>query len=231
MALPTAGLTKNLMIGTLFINFKNSGWSEKYILCGGDASPDSTNLTYEQAATNFGLIVAARALLLGLNCDIAWARVSAAVQKRESYPAISVHQPALEVTGDGGTIEKISDPEVCMNFRFDDGAGRFYTRSFRGLRDSWVTDFDTDGLAFSANPAHDAALETPTAPATLLTADQAIKNFLIRMKNLTLGVKLTGDPVNPWRTFAIPRSSFRRIKDRQTGRPFGMSAGKARTRV
>lgn len=224
MALPFTGDQADLCIGTLFFEYKNWGWSEKYVLNsptdpGYPSLLDGANQLFEGAKL--------RAFMLGAGCRISYARVSLASVLRDSVNAIYSPLDAGLVDAEDDA-EVINNPQTSAVIRCDDMGGKFVLRGFRGLRDSWVEDAALTAAIFSSNPSSDAVI-TPAVPPLLDTATNATKWFLLWMKQNT--VMARKNVLNPtiWTTFPIKYISFRKVGSRDTGRPFGVSRGRAQS--
>lgn len=222
------GVTTDLMIGTIFINFKSWGWSEKYIM-GSHTAPSAVP-EYDEAWQNLNSLAEARKYLLGNGCSIVWGRVSKQSALRDSVSAFGLaKQPALIDTET--TVDLINNPEACIQFRMEDLNGRYANRTLRGVRDGWVADSLTVPDIFPSNITADTALTPIPTPPTLLTGAQAVKNYIATLMSVTvMAKKLSDDPLS-WNCRAPRYCVFRGIKNRQTGRPFGSSRGRASSRV
>lgn len=205
----------SLMQGVLHINFKEFGWSEKYYL---------PHTEYNPAIEAFAAVCAWRAALLTANSSIVWARVSFVGKPNESRAAITAPVPALKMEEQEDVPTKLNDPTTAVHFRYETVNGLKSDRLWRGVPDAWIADF-------MANPS---ALGT-TMPAVLpalaaATTDlELTKGFLKVVFDNTVYARKVGDTpptyqVEPWAAVI-----YRGTTNRQTGHPFGMSRGRART--
>lgn len=220
-AAPYTGDQTDLCIGTMFFEYKNWGWSEKYYINSPNAPgvPSLFDASFQLAAG-----CQYRAFLLGAGCRISYARVSLWSTLRDSINAIYSPLDAGLVDAEE-EAEVINSPEVSAVCRHDDMAGRFVLRGFRGLRDSWVEDAALTATLFSQNPTVSTVI-TPAVPPLLDTASNAVKNFILWMKQNTVIARKNLLIPDTWTTYPISFHSFRKIGKRDTGRPFGTSRGR-----
>lgn len=223
MPTPLSGFQNDVCVGTMFFSYKEFGWSEKYIIQNqsGDPVPDlfSASVLLAEGA-------AFRAFLLGAGCVLSYARVSLASALRDSLMAINAPILPGLVDDEEDTPEELNSVQVGALVRMDDLAGKFATRAFRGLRDSWVTDQALTALLFAQQIGSDTAYTTVTPP-TLFTASAAVANWYRWMKKNTVFARKVDSGGFIWQTFAMPSITFRKISSRDTGRPFGTSRGRA----
>lgn len=226
MPLPVTGTQPDVCYGTMFFGYKGFGWSETYVL-NNPSSLGSPVPTLLDAKGQLALGCSYRAFLLGLGAAIIGARVSHGLKLRDSLNAIEVPIAAKKIDAEVA-VEKINSVEAAVLLRFDDLLGKYSLRQLRGLRDSWVTDHEMVGAFFLSNPSPDTAYATVIDPA-LFTATEAVTNFLLWMKQNTVIAKKTGEGATLWTTYPLISNSFRKVSNRQTGRPFGQSRGRAPT--
>lgn len=206
---------ENPVIGTLFINGGPMGFSEKYHLSTVDLS---------SSIPVFKKLAQWRATILPRGFEIVWARVAFADTLRLSKAAIDAplqpHDdgtPAADAAG-YGVVNKIQDGLV---FRYETAAGQHVSRTFRAIVDQKIEDDELVG-----------AIDTVTAaPAVIpagVTADYLTNfgDFLnYTITNTVHSKKLSSNP-NSFELTAWEKVIFRRTGTRDTGRPFGMPAGR-----
>ena len=205
----------SLMQGVLHINFRDRGWAEKYYL---------PHTEYAPAIFGFSQVCQWRAALLTQNAAIVWGRVSFVGKPNEARAAISAPIPALKQESQPGSANLLNDPNTSVHFRYETANGLHSNRLWRGLPDAWITNFLADPLALGTTlPAVLPALAEATPDIDLT------KGFLKVVFDNTVYARKVGDTpptfqVEPWDAVI-----YRGTSTRQTGVPFGMSRGRART--
>lgn len=225
---PKVGLANDVMVGTLYFNYGAYGWSEKYYI-GSRSTNETPTAPYDQAAQDLFNLASYRGYLLGNNVKLTWARCSLLTRLRDSVAAIASPLSPRKV-GTETTVEAIDDPQTAILFRMEDGAGRYFNRHIRGLRESWVLDTELIDSVWAAGitPASDFVAD-PTP--TLYTPVQAFQNYLLALLAYTVNVKKMTTGPSPYSVSAYNRTQFRKISSRKTGRPFGLSRGRASARM
>lgn len=221
MGLPYTGEQNDYCVGTMFFEYKNWGWSERYII-NKATSPGVPSLL---EASNILLDgVTLRAYLLGAGCRINYARVSLWSTLRDSLSAVLTPVEA-HLVDEEEDVEVVNSVQVGAMIRCDDLGGRFVTRQFRGLRDSWVEDHELLTNLFSGNPDAGGTIGHATPPAED-PPSTAVNNFLLWMKQNTVILRPNKIIPDTWLSYPINHITFRKISSRDTGRPFGTSRGR-----
>lgn len=209
--------TTTQMLGVLYVNYKNFGWSEKFNL------PEDN---YAAAVLKMALICAWRAAMLAPGCVIEWARVSIAGNPKEAMAAIDRPLPSLFIDQQNVGVGPVNDPEVALHFRLETADGKHADRLVRGINDLWVRDTLIDPLL---------APLTPLTPLPLLEPNlnnlAVIRSFMqVLLANTVHARRQAGVPPT-YVTTDWARIIYRGVTNRKTGRPFGMSRGRAPIRA
>jgi len=217
------------MRGVLKINYGNQGWSERYVL--NATSGTNPVATYPNAVLQLNEIAGYRAKLLGAGCVIVYGSVSLSDSNRDSVKAITTPIPAALVDGET-TVETINRVEDCFVFRFDDQLGHYDIRAIRGLRDSWIADAKATGSLPGTMPTISSAFAPVAGGSGNPTPGNAIFNYLLAVMSYSVGLKVN-KASNPgtFLTFPLNTVSYNGTGNRKTGHPFGLSVGKAPTRM
>lgn len=163
--------------GRLVMTAGEDSWTEKY--------PFKPGFTPVQARTSLGLIIAARAPLMGYECTIDRAVVTFSDAERDRLPAtVGATTWYNKVLLDAEiAVESINSSGDGLDFRFEVGNGQFSTRALKGIRDGWVVGgFLTLTLpAPYPAPVGPYLADGPVAPAT--ASEVALNNYLSRVRD------------------------------------------------
>lgn len=201
------------MKAVLHVNHARAGWQETYFL--------KTN-SYPAALEACNLLVHYRRSFLAQGCEIVWARVSFLGTPRERQGLQGLPVGPLPQAPQG---ESIDNPSDALHYAFETNTGRWGNRLFRGIPDPLVRDFAYDGVM--PEPLAPAlALSNPLdGGASLARIRQSFLRWLI-INTQNVRVTAKGPPpvgdTSPWER-CLPR----RVSNRKTGRPFGLSRGRA----
>jgi len=205
----------SLMMGVLHINYKDKGWAEKYYL---------PHTEYTPAKIAFSNVCNWRAALLTKNATIVWARVSFVGQPNEAKAAISAPIPALKQFGQPGISNLLNDPNSSVHFRYETSNGLYSNRLWRGLPDDWITDFLADPLSLGTTLPLVLPVLSDQTPDLDLT-----RGFLKVVYDNTVYARKIAGPAPTFQVEPWDAVIYRGTSSRQTGVPFGMSRGRART--
>lgn len=203
----------NKMRLVLHINHPRGGWSESYFL---------KTTSYTDGIEAGALLVAYRRSMLASNCSVVWARVSflGKPKERRGIPGLPVG-PLPQVPGQ----DTIDNPSDALHYAFESVSGRWGNRLFRGVQDSLVEDFHYNGAMVEPLSAA-LALSNPLDGAASLTRIR--QSFLRWLINNTDHVRITDKgPPTLGDTEAWAACVPRKVSNRKTGRPFGLSRGRA----
>lgn len=212
----------NLFQGTMFINYKNSGNSERFYLKAN---------SYDTAEEIMKKLVPYRMSFCGLGVQCVWARVNIVGRPWEARGIAKL--PMSNIWIKNQQVEGVPDnPNTSLLFRMETKIGldnpvvKWANRMFRFVSDALVEDYAT-------NPNH----LIPLGAAELLSPiddpesdmKRVRRSFLRFMLDNTIhAIKNPANPPGGFITTEWDRFIYRRVSNRKTGRPFGMSAGRAR---
>lgn len=208
--------TTGLMHGVLYLNFQNNGWSERYPLKSTD---------YPTARDVFKKLAKLRMAFVGTGVEMVWARVSFAANPRESSGIDGLPLLPHPTVGDQNPPE---DPFTAIHYRFETAQGKSAVRLFRGIPDNVVANYKFNGVAPEPLAAGQ-PIGDPDNPGTSLAyLQRSFLSYVIANCLHTRFLGLLGEPPAPtWETGDYARAMFRNIRKRDTGRPFGITRGRA----
>lgn len=211
----------NLMAAVLYFSYRQNGWSEKYHL---------KTATYDEGMAKLIELAAYRRAFMGFGVEINWGRVSFEANPREAKAAeglpIGFLDSMKKVPTEADTLYYPNDPQTGLVYRFETPTGKSGNRIFRGVPDGMVQNFKYDG-----------AMPTPlTTSQTLAAPDnpsggsanyyrQSFLRWLIT--NTQYARRQAGVTPPTWTIENWDAIKPRGIGNRDTGRPFGVSRGRA----
>ena len=221
-----ASATRSEVIrATFFMVYKGQGFSETYII-------DEDN--YPDAEPKAQAIMNARAALMPLGCTMDWARISKESVNRDSralivgsFKAGTLLSPVTADTDTETALEASNNVSSGLMYRFDGADGEWGNRLIRCVRDSWVTNQWIATVAATTPAKTDA----PVALAAGMTMQAALNHYLIAVMNNSVIFGKSGIVDQPYRVTPIDQCRFRGVRKRDTGAPFGVSAGRRKKLV
>lgn len=209
--------------GTLFLNYGQYGWSETLDIVGAS---DADALAQLQKYLNH------RRWTLPASVSAVYGRVVKVPNVRYSVPlgGLPLIGKAPNLTAPNANDMNDPDSAVCMHFVADEGKQSI--RFFRGLPDDAIAG---TALALSAPGGSWIDLtvdpgDGSATPATLAAAFKNVMSFIgyytyvaSQQQTLVIG----GNPTLGFRMRIITGLLSRSVRNKKTGRPFGLSRGKA----
>lgn len=214
----------------------DAGWLERYVL--------NVNQTSSTAGADLPLAMAMALVLANYRSPIL-ARAYRIVmvtagcsktKRRVRHPVGFVANPIVLADDTGGAVDKQNNPEVAIGYRFQTASGQFSTRTFRGIRDSWI---EEDTLLYGSGGrdsliAYNPAL--PTIPAANMTVPAvstvatgfgaALDKWIDMVAYYTVKAVTKGQPVGEANLFPYTAWYLGEVTSRDTGK--GYSFGRAR---
>jgi len=217
----------SIMKGVMYMNFKNSGWSESYYL---------KETTYASAIPVFEKMTKLRTTFFGTGVAVVWSRVSLegldpvtgknmkdAVGCDIDYP-LGPHPRAVDSTH----LTPPEDPWTALMMRVETANGKWINRFIRGCPDERLSDLTASGFtSISLSPLPIG--QAPYNPDGAATLQNLQRSFWSMVRDSTYHVK----PVLPasFETTGFARLIFVRVGKKNTGRPFGMFRGRAQAHL
>lgn len=203
----------------LHLSHPHGGWSEVYNFPQQTYSP--------QAMTNLQKLVQLRSYWMAVDVQITYARLSLAgipkdAQAFDGLPVWHKHVPKPGAPLSSGLY--VNDIWTGPQFRFETAEGRWGIRIFRGVWDDMVGEM-------RVSESSDLELRedgTNVDPFGNATQHSKMKTFLYFLKTETCYVRKTTG-ATPYDVRSWNRVLFRRLGKRDTGRPFGLFHGRAKT--
>jgi len=198
------------------------GWSDKWFLDYPDFA--SASLIASRIA-----IYRARALAPG--GEVVWARMSFVDTPRNTVACLNAPIKPLAYTGEQATA--IQDPYTALHFRYETADGQWANRLIRGIGDDVVANFElvpsitTNNTWRQYGPTD--ALPSFNDPG--IPHSNMVLAYLEYARRNTVHAKLDVGPtvsyiITPW-----SKVIFRKVANRDTGRAFGMTRGRAPKRA
>lgn len=205
-----------LMKLTMNINYKGGGWSETYF--GGPDQP------LQQFAAVLPQLITLRRHTLPSSAEIVHAKMSVTGNDRDSVPVNNGVLPGFHII-DAENPGVVDTTGVGVLVRYTTAAGKWATRILRGIPDEIITDNKLLGSITSPAWADGAAVPDPTAQGTWYLKMGLFLEYLKRntqwhspARNRVVNANFVIDPWAMWHV--------RRVAQRDTGRPFGLSRGR-----
>lgn len=206
----------SVAVATLYFEYKANGWSERYHL------PETT---YTDALPQATLLAKYRRSFLGSGAQITFGRVSFTGNPREGKAFLEGPLDAH-----AKTEQEPEDVWTGLMYRLETAGGpppqrsRWANRILRAVPDAMI--FHQALVAPPPSPlAAGAPLPGPDGT-VVATMQRAFLTFLLR--HTKMAVKITaGENAGQYDLLDWDRIVFRKVAKRDTGRPFGLSRGRA----
>jgi hypothetical protein len=210
------------------IQYGAHGWQESHVM---------PQTTFAGAKVKAALVVDWRAASIAVGGTLTWARLS--YIDRPRFTVAVIDRPRKPLVYAGSTFTgAIEDPYTCLHARYETADGRWANRLFRGVPDLIVSELelqtvDTTILAWPfAAPLPDITDKNTAKIDIFRGMMRVIANETRYCKTITMPNPTAVPPVvGSFELLDWNEIVYRKIANRNTGRPFGITRGRAPKRA